>query len=128
MRREEGPSPPAQDPPSLEERLRRLPAPPVPPHLRERILSSAPRFRPERARARPAPDRARAARRWSLGAAAAAAALAAVLLSVDPAARRPVIREAAKAAAPPGVLYAASTDPKETDPCCVLPPMPEWRS
>ncbi len=111
------------DPRPLEERLRNLPPPAVPPYLRERILSAAPRFQP-------APKRVRRALWWSVAgsSAAAAAVLAAFLLPLDRAGRLPATREPATAPPDYHVLYAATTDPKETDPCYVLPPLPEWRS
>ena len=125
MGRGEEPSRSAPDRRSLEERLRLLPPPAVPPHLRERILAGAPTFGLESKRARPA------WLRWSAGGliAAAAVVLAALLLPLDRSGRRPVV-EGPSAPVPshPGVLYAATADPRETDPCYVLPPLPDWRS
>jgi hypothetical protein len=123
MRREKESQQSMPDPRSLEERLRRLPLPAVPAELRERILSAAPRIQP-------APKRVRPVLWWSMGglSVAVAVVLVAFLVPFFQAGRHSVVQMPTKVPSPPGVLYAATTDPKETDPCYVLPPMPEWRS
>ena len=123
MRHEEESSRSTPDPRSLEERLRLLPLPAVPPHLRERILSAVPSLPPRGKPARPA------LRGWSLAGLSATAAVALLALFLAFYRAGPsAVQEPMSAPSHPSVLYAATTDPKETDPCCVLPPLPEWRS
>jgi hypothetical protein len=109
---------------AIEDRLRRLPAPRVPEGLEARLIAAFP--------ARSALPVARAARRWRWAVAAAVAAAAAVAcFMLWPRTREPDVTQ--RSSIPeergpgiePGSL--AVIDPKDFDPCNILPPLPDWR-
>jgi hypothetical protein len=110
----------------LEAQLRRLPRPAVPEDFEAKLTAAIPASLPARVR-RTLP---KGFWRWAGGAGVAAAVVA--VCAVRPlfqgapgAARR---SEAVKSG---GVNLLSSqiaiSDPKETDPCDILPPLPDWR-
>ena len=109
---------------SLEDRLRSLPRPSVPPQLRDRILGGIPAAGPTVRPLKPL------VWRWSLAGLGVAAGvlLLIVLLPRDVQGphvpQRPVVPEKQPKYI---IAYQASTDPKETDPCYILPPTRDWR-
>ncbi|NLE62125.1 MAG: hypothetical protein GX616_27525 [Planctomycetes bacterium] len=96
----------------------------MPEDLEAKLIAAIPAAAPARRRNRAATWR------WAAGVGlAAAAALALVVLLShrhEPDRRRsPVVSDGRAESTPSGLL--ASSDPKETDPCDILPPLPEWR-
>ncbi len=118
---------PAQETPGLEAveaGLRRLPTPQVPEGLEARLIAAIP--------AHACVAKARVSRRWRwhFGAAAATAAALAVFV-LWPRPRDPNLaqRPNAEKNASQGIDSAPnpSAELKDTDPCNILPPLPEWR-
>jgi hypothetical protein len=107
---------------ALERELERLPPPPIPPGLEARLLADIPVAPPA------APRRiAVTQRRWLYAAAAAAVMLFALTLLVrsrDADVSELLVDSAHSSA---GALSGRGADPKETDPCNVLPAWPNWR-
>ncbi len=116
--------PPSPGRGSLEDRLRHLPQPSAPPQLRNRILAGIPIRLPTVRPSKPLV--------WRLSLAGLGVAAGILLLIVllprhmqgPHVPQRPVVPEKEPKSI---VAYRVNTDPKETDPCYILPPMPDWR-
>ena len=109
---------------AVEDRLRRLSAPQAPEGLEARLIAAIP--------TRPAVAGAPASRRWRWPVLAGlAAAVAWALFAFWPrsqdsnVAQRPSALKEATPGIKPGSL--AAIDPKDFDPCNILPPLPDWR-
>jgi hypothetical protein len=111
---------------ALEEQLRRLPEPKVPEDLEAKLIAAIPAVASIPQVARPRKWQ------WSAGAVVAAAAALVVLFLLLPRGRNP--DAAQRPSAPDNRRLTQSTrgalainSLKETDPCNILPPLPDWR-
>ena len=112
-------------PDTLERTLHNLPQPPAPDGLEERLISSIPQTLP----ARPRPLLPYLV---MIAAAAAAMLLALAIFCAPPAkidSQRTLRGNASLSSTSPLYIVLPKTDPyKETRPCDILPPLPDWYS